>query len=117
MALIAINGTILDPQPAYDEWQETIPTPLLNGTDATAAYRTFTMRAPAIAGQTFNWVQFENQELTSFQTYAPGDLPTDTAVVYSNGVVAKKIVKFESPLDRSVTNIELVIMVNTEVGS
>lgn len=117
MTLIAINGTILEPQPMWDEWQEEIVNEKLNGTDALGAYRKFIIRAPALAGQTFNWDSFENQELVTLQAYAPGGLPTGNSVIYSNGAVAKKIQKFTSPLDRSVTSIELIILVNTEVGS
>lgn len=117
MALIAINGTILDPQPAWDEWSEVILQQTLAGTDALGAFRMFTMRAPPLAGQTFNWQQFENQELATFQAYAPGDLPAGDSIVYANGVVARKIQQWTSPLDRSVTGVELVILVNTEEGS
>lgn len=117
MALIAINGVILEPQPAWDEWQSEVVSQLLNGTESVGAFQTFVMRCPPLGGQDFNWTDFENQELTSLQTYPPGGLPTDAAVVYSSGVVSRKIETFTSPLDRSVTGVELRILVNVEDGS
>lgn len=111
MATIKINGTTLEPQPAFDAWEEVIFDQKLDGVEALGAYKVFRMRAPSLAGQTFNWDQFENQVLSSLQAYAPGDLPTGADVVYSSGVVSRKIARFESPLDRSVTGVELVILV------
>ena len=111
MATIAINGVELQPQPAYDAWEDVQVNLNLNGTDGLGAYKIFRMQAPALAGQTFNWDNFENQVLTSLTAYAPGGLPTDAEVTYNIGVVSKKILKYESPLDRSVVNVELVILV------
>jgi len=111
MATIAINGTILQPQPANDAWEDAVVDTVLDGTEAIGAYKIFRMQAPNLAGQAFNWDTFENQVLTSLQTYAPGDLPTGTDVVYNSGVVAKKISRYQSPLDRSVTGVELVLLV------
>lgn len=117
MALIAINGTVLEPQPAWDEWQSEIVSSLLNGTESIGAYQRFVMRCPPLGGQDFNWIDFENQELVSLQAYPVGGLPTDAAVLYTSGVVSRKIRILTSPLDRSVTGIELTILVNTEDGS
>lgn len=111
MATIKINGTALSPQPAFDAWVENVAGGKLDGTDALGAYKIFRMQAPNLAGQTFNWQTFENQVLTSLQAYAPGDLPTGADVVYSSGVVSRKIKTFESPLDRTVTGVELEIAV------
>lgn len=111
MATIRINGTTLSPQPAYDSWEENVAGGKLDGTDELGAYKIFRMQAPALAGQAFNWQAFENQVLTSLQAYAPGDLPTGADVVYSSGVVSRKIKRLESPLDRSVTGVELEIAV------
>jgi hypothetical protein len=111
MATIAINGTPLEPQTAWDEWESEPVDRKLNGTHAVGAYQIFRLQAPALAGQPFNWVQFENQVLTSLQAYAPGDLPTGANVVYTEGVVSGKIRRFTSPLDRSVTSVELEILV------
>lgn len=111
MATIKINGTALQPQPAHDVWEENVPGGKLNGTDELGAYKIFRMTAPTLAGQVFNWQTFENQVLASLQTYAPGDLPTGADVVYSSGVVSRKIKTLESPLDRTVTGVELEIAV------
>lgn len=111
MATIKINGTTLQPQPANDGWQTDIAGQVLNGTQAVGSYQMFRMQAPALAGQSFNWDQFENQVLTSLQAYAPGDLPTGADVIYNSGVVSQKIAQYQSPLDRSVTGIELVLLV------
>jgi hypothetical protein len=111
MATIAINGTPLEPQPAWDEWESELIDRKLNGTHAIGAYRIFRLRSPNLAGQSFNWVQFDNQVLVSLQTYAPGDLPTGANVVYSEGVVAGKIQRYTSPLDRSVSGVDLEILV------
>lgn len=117
MATIAIDGIILEPQPAWDEWEEPFIQQKLNATDALGAFRIFRMRAPNLAGQTFNWQLFENQELIAFQTYAPGDVPTGANVIYASGVVSRQIKRYTSPLDRSVTGIELEILINTEEPS
>lgn len=111
MATIKINGTTLQPQPANDGWEDVVIEERLDGLEALGAYKIFRMEAPTLAGQTFNWQNFENQVLSSLQTYAPGDLPTGADVVYSSGVVAKKIREFRSPLDRTVTGVELVVLV------
>jgi hypothetical protein len=111
MATIKINGTALSPQPAGEVWEENIAGGKLNGTEESGAYKIFRLQAPVLAGQVFNWQQFENQVLTSLQAYAPGDLSTGADVVYSSGVVSRKIKRFESPLDRTVTGVELEIAI------
>lgn len=111
MATIAINGVELQPQPANDAWEDVPVNQNLNGTDGLGAYKIFRMQAPALAGQPFNWDSFENQVLTSLTAYAPGELPTSAEVTYNTGVVSKKILKYDSPLDRSVVNVELAILV------
>jgi hypothetical protein len=111
MATIKINGTTLTPQPASDVWEENISGGMLDGTDEVGAYKIFRIQAPVLAGQAFNWQQFENQVLTSLQAYAPGDLPTGTDVVYSAGVVSRKIKQFQMPLDQTVRGVELEIAV------
>jgi hypothetical protein len=117
MATIAINGVTLLPQPANDVWKDAVIDGVLNGTEAVGAYKIFRMQAPALAGQPFNWDNFENRVLTSLQAYAPGDVPTGANVVYSAGVVSKKISRYQSPLDRSVTGVELVVQVIIDEGS
>lgn len=119
MATVKLNGTKLLPQPANDAWEEGLLGQRLNGTDEVGAYRVFRMKAPALAGQAFNWKQFENQELQSLQAYEVGGLPTGDDVVYTGGVVARKIARWESPLDRSVTGVELevLVLIEAEVGS
>ena len=117
MALIAINGIELEPQPAVTSWEDIITNSNLNGTDGLGAYKLFRMQAPALAGQDFNWDDFENQVLTSLQTYPPNGLYTDADVIYTAGIVSRKIAKYESPIDNSVINVELVLQVITEEGS
>lgn len=111
MATIKIDGVTLQPQPAFDAWEDEVGSGVLNGTQVVGAYKRFRMRSPTLAGQVFNWASFENQVLTSLQAYAPGDVPTGANVIYSGGVVAQKISKYDSPLDRSVTGVELVLLV------
>lgn len=111
MATIAINGTTLQPQPMNDGWEDVIISGNLNGTDTTGAYKIFRMQAPNLAGQMFNWDTFENQVLVSLQAYAPGELPTSANIVYNSGVVSRKIARYDSPLDNSISGVELVIQV------
>lgn len=111
MATIAINGTTLQPQPMDDSWEDAIISGKLNGTDEIGAYKIFRMRCPALGGQDFNWDLFENQVLSSLTAYAPGELPTSANVTYTDGVISRKISRYNSPLDRSVTGVELVIQV------
>lgn len=112
MATVKINGTTLAPQPAFARWDSEIVDGSLDGTDDVGAYMRFTIRAPKLRGQTFNWDDYENQVLTSLQAYAPGDNPdTGADVVYSDGAVAKQIRSFEMPEDRTVSGVEMEIMV------
>lgn len=111
MGTIRINGTDLQPQPAVDSWESVVTNQNLNGTNGVGAYMLYRMRAPNLAGQVYNWDSFENQVLTSLETHAPADLYNDANVTYNAGVVAQKITKYESPLDNSITGVELVLLV------
>jgi hypothetical protein len=111
MATIEINGTELSPQPAAARWEETISGGKLDGTDALGAYKLFRISAPILVGQTFNWQTYENQVLTSLQAFAPGARPTAADVVYSSGVVSRKIKSFDMPGDLTITGVELEILV------
>ena len=117
MALIAINGIELEPQPAITSWEDVITNSNLDGTDGLGAYKLFRMQAPNLAGQTFNWDDFENQVLLSLQAYAPNDLYTGADVLYTSGVVSRKIAKYESPVNNSIVNVELLLQVIVEEGS
>lgn len=116
MATIKINGVELQPQPARDTWEAPAVGQKLNGTEEIGAYMVYRMFAPPLAGQTFNWRQFENQVLTSLQTYAPGELTTSADVIYSSGVVSQKIKTYEMPEDQSIVGIELDILVVIDGG-
>ena len=111
MATVAINGVTLSPQPAFTRWEDAIIDSKLDGTESTGAYRLFTIRAPKIGTQTFNWQTYENQVLTSIQCYAPGTGPESANVVYSSGAVSRKIKVYEMPEDRTVSNVEMQIAV------
>lgn len=111
MATIKINGVTLSPQPAAARWEENAVAGKLDGTDELGAYKIFRIRAPLLAGQSFNWQTWENQVLTSLQAYAPGDGPAGADVVYSSGVVSRKIKALDMPPDRTVTGVELEIAV------
>jgi hypothetical protein len=116
MATIQINGVDLAPQPAEATWETEIIKSdqgggLLNGTEAVGAYKIFRVRAPVLAGQSFNWDSYDNQVLTSLQAFAPGELPTSANVVYSSGVVSRKITTYRSPVERTITGIEMEILV------
>lgn len=108
---IKINGTVLAPQPARTFWKRTALGQNLNGTGALGAYETFVILAPKLLDQAFNWTSFENQVLSSLTAYAPGSGPLGTAVTYSGGVVSREIRQFEMPEDRSVSGVELEILV------
>jgi hypothetical protein len=111
MATIKINGTELQPQPAQDIWEDTVIDQVLDGTDAVGALKAFVIEAPVLAGQVFNWRQFENQILASLQTYAPGDLPTGADVIYSDYVASGKISRYRMPVDQTVTGVTMRILV------
>jgi hypothetical protein len=111
MATIMANGSMLLPQPARATWDDTIIDQVLDGTQAVGAFRTLRISAPKLVDQAFNWGSFENQVLSSLQAFAPGDRPTGPDVVYSSGVVARKIKTYQMPEDRTVTGVELEILV------
>jgi hypothetical protein len=112
MATIKINGVTLAPQPARAVWQSDITEQKLNGTDEVGAFRIFRIESPKLAGQTFNWLDYENQVLTSLQAYAPGDPPDGADVVYSSGVVSRKVKEIQMPAEgATIAGVELEIAV------
>lgn len=111
MTQVLINGILLEPQPAETEWMLTVVEQKLDGTEATGAYQVFSMRAPPLKGQTFNWLDFENQVLTSITCYAPGTGPEGASVTYSSGAVARKIQNYQQPSDRTVRQISLEVAI------
>lgn len=111
MAQILLNDTLLSPQPSSAVWSVPVTGDNLDGTQTTGAYATFTISSPPIKKQFFNWPAFENQVLTSLTCYAPGDGPESNAVVYSAGVVSRKITTYQMPEDRTVKQVQLEILV------
>lgn len=112
--VVAINGVTLNPQPAEVNWE----TPIigddkLDGTEATGAYETVTLRAPVDNGGTanWNWSTYENQVLTSIVLPARFSTMRDTGTTYSSGVVSKRIKSISAPPGGLVRGVELTVSV------
>jgi len=107
---IKLNGTTLVPQPMESNWVSEVIDQKLNGTDSIGAYQTFRISAPKT--RTSNWDDYENQVLTSLQAFAPGDTPNGASVLYSAGVVARKIKEYSTDINRSnMFEMEILVIV------
>ena len=110
MVTIKINGTSLVPQPMEANWISEIVDQKLNGTDAIGSYQIFKMAAPR--NRNSNWDDYENQVLTSLQAFAPGDTPNGASVLYSAGVVSRKIREYSVDINRTVmAEMEILVIV------
>jgi hypothetical protein len=110
MVTIKINGTSLVPQPMEANWISEVIDGKLNGTDATGAYQIFKIATPR--NRSSNWDDYENQVLTSLQAFAPGDTPNGASVLYSAGVVSRKIREYSVDINRTVmAEMEILVIV------
>ena len=110
---VAINGVTLNPQPAEINWQTPVMGEKLDGTEATGAYETVTLRAPVDHGGTvnWNWSTYENTALTSIVLPARFSTMRDTGTTYSSGVVSKRIKRIAAPPGGLVREVELQVSV------
>jgi len=85
----------------------------LDGTEATGAYETVTLRFPVDYGGTANWNlnSFANSVLTSIVLPARFSTMRDTGTTYSSGVVSKAIKQISAPPGGLVRDVELTVSV------
>src|SRR3990172_7791787 len=110
---VLINGVTLNPQPAEINWETPVMGEKLDGTEATGAYETVTLRAPVDNGglSNWNWGTYANSVLTSIVLPPRFSTMRDTGTTYSSGVVSKAIKRISSPPGGLVREVELQISV------
>jgi hypothetical protein len=110
---VAINGNVLNPQPADVDWEVNIIEQKLNGTDGSGAYQVVTLRAPVDRGtlSNWNWGTYANSVLSSIVLPPPYSTMRDTGTTYSSGVVSRAIRKIENPPGGLIRGVELQILV------
>lgn len=111
---IQINGTDLDPQPATVTWLPNDGGGKLSGVRHLGAYELLELVCVPTPGgsSNFNWLDYENQVLTSIRAYAPGDDgQTGTPVTYNSGVVSQPIEKIESGPGGILRGVKMVVAV------
>lgn len=113
---VQINGTALNPQPRLATWDLSNQGGKLNGTDHVGSYDTLVLRSPSSRGGTanWNWVQLENQVLTSIVAMPRGQtLRNGTETTYNSGVVSKPISPIRAEPGDIVTEVEFRVLVIT----